>query len=152
MSFFTFFSINTSNLDGPCSISPIGAGVSDAFDLDSSDMRSRELTCQRTGRKLLSLSVSTLCSLRMALIYLVAGEVSGDLHGAELILALKKEEKHSFAGWGGTHMAEAGGTKNWVEKAGVMGIWDVLSSILGSRHAFTRLWPKSKKRSPRFSC
>ena len=62
----------------------------------------------------------------MALIYLVAGEVSGDLHGAELVSALKKSGKHSFFGWGGPQMAEAGGTRDWVEKAGVMGVWDVL--------------------------
>lgn len=62
----------------------------------------------------------------MAVIYLVAGEVSGDLHGAELISALKKSGKHTFSGWGGPHMAMAGGTRDWVEKAGVMGIWDVL--------------------------
>lgn len=62
----------------------------------------------------------------MALIYLVAGEVSGDLHGAELISALKSDGKHTFAGWGGPRMEEEGGTRNWVEKAGVMGIWDVL--------------------------
>jgi lipid-A-disaccharide synthase len=62
----------------------------------------------------------------MALIYLVAGEVSGDLHGSELVSALKTRGEHRFAGWGGPRMAEAGGTRDWVEKAGVMGIWDVL--------------------------
>lgn len=62
----------------------------------------------------------------MALIYLVAGEVSGDLHGAELISALKKSGQHSFAGWGGGQMTQVGGTRDWVEKAGVMGVWDVL--------------------------
>ena len=62
----------------------------------------------------------------MALIYLVAGEVSGDLHGSELISALKETGGHRFAGWGGPHMAEAGGTRDWVEKAGVMGVVEVL--------------------------
>ena len=84
----------------------------------------------------------------MALIYLVAGEVSGDLHGAELILALKKEEKHSFAGWGGTHMAEAGGTKNWVEKAGVMGIWDVLKQYSWFKARFHETLAEIEEKKP----
>ncbi|MGJ8726459.1 MAG: lipid-A-disaccharide synthase [Roseibacillus sp.] len=72
----------------------------------------------------------------MALIYLVAGEVSGDLHGAELISALKKTGEHGFGGWGGPHMAEAGGTRDWVEKAGVMGIWDVLKQYSWFKERF----------------
>ena len=84
----------------------------------------------------------------MALIYLVAGEVSGDLHGAELILALKKEEKHSFAGWGGTHMADAGGTKNWVEKAGVMGIWDVLKQYSWFKARFHETLAEIEEKKP----
>ena len=72
----------------------------------------------------------------MALIYLVAGEVSGDLHGAELITALKKQGEHRFAGWGGPHMAQAGGTRDWVEKAGVMGIWDVLKQYSWFKERF----------------
>ena len=42
--------------------------------------------------------------------YLIAGEASGDLHGANLIKALKKEdEQASFRFWGGELMQEAGG-------------------------------------------
>jgi len=41
--------------------------------------------------------------------YLIAGERSGDLHGANLIKALKKEDDQAeFRGWGGGYMEEAG--------------------------------------------
>jgi lipid-A-disaccharide synthase len=42
--------------------------------------------------------------------YLIAGEASGDMHGANLIKALKKKDPDSeFRVWGGEQMAEAGG-------------------------------------------
>ena len=44
--------------------------------------------------------------------YLIAGEASGDLHGANLIKALKKEDANaSFRFWGGDLMKAAGGTE-----------------------------------------
>lgn len=72
----------------------------------------------------------------MGKIYVVAGEVSGDLHGAELLAALAASGEHQFAGWGGPRMAQAGGTKDWVEKAGVMGIWDVLKQYSWFKERF----------------
>lgn len=62
----------------------------------------------------------------MGRIYFVAGEVSGDLHGCELMIALQSQGDFSFAGWGGPKMARVGGTTDWVEQAGVMGIWEVV--------------------------
>lgn len=45
--------------------------------------------------------------------YLLAGEPSGDLHGANLIEGLKKADKEAeFRFWGGDRMAEAGGREN----------------------------------------
>ena len=84
----------------------------------------------------------------MALIYLVAGEVSGDLHGAELVSALKKSGKHTFLGWGGPHMSEAGGTRDWVEKAGVMGIWDVLKQYSWFKARFQETLAEIEKTQP----
>ena len=84
----------------------------------------------------------------MALIYLVAGEVSGDLHGAELMMALKRGEEHAFAGWGGVRMAEEGGVKNWVEKAGVMGIWDVLKQYSWFRARFHETLAEIEEKKP----
>lgn len=43
--------------------------------------------------------------------YLVAGEASGDLHGANLIRAIKRlDEKAAFRCWGGDRMASTGAT------------------------------------------
>lgn len=45
--------------------------------------------------------------------YLIAGEPSGDLHGANLIEGLKKADPGAeFRFWGGDRMAEAGGSQN----------------------------------------
>ncbi len=44
--------------------------------------------------------------------YLIAGEASGDLHGANLMKALKKEDPHAeFRFWGGDLMKAEGGTE-----------------------------------------
>ena len=84
----------------------------------------------------------------MGLIYLVAGEVSGDLHGSELITALKKGGQHQFAGWGGPLMAKEGGTRDWVEKAGVMGIWDVLRQYSWFKARFHEALEEIEKLQP----
>jgi len=63
--------------------------------------------------------------------YLIAGEASGDLHGANLIKALKKkDEQASFRFWGGELMQEAGGEliKHYKELA-FMGFVEVLFNI-----------------------
>ena len=42
--------------------------------------------------------------------YIIAGEASGDLHGANLIKALHKlDQKAEFRVWGGDLMQDAGG-------------------------------------------
>ena len=44
--------------------------------------------------------------------YIVAGEASGDLHGANLMKALLKEDPTAeFRFWGGSLMEAVGGTK-----------------------------------------
>ncbi|WP_443632310.1 lipid-A-disaccharide synthase [Candidatus Marifrigoribacter sp. Uisw_064] len=63
--------------------------------------------------------------------YLIAGEASGDLHGANLIKALKKEdEQASFRFWGGELMHEAGGEliKHYRDLA-FMGFVEVLFNL-----------------------
>ena len=62
-------------------------------------------------------------------VYVVAGEVSGDTHGAELMEALQETLKEvDFRGLGGPEMAgiSGGGIVNWVDDAAVVGVWEVL--------------------------
>ncbi len=62
-------------------------------------------------------------------IYVVAGELSGDAHGAGLIRALGKMVPDlEIHGAGGPEMADIAGRglRDWVEDASVMGIWEVL--------------------------
>lgn len=75
------------------------------------------------------MTYSNLAAVRDKLVYVVAGEVSGDTHGAELMSALKAEgDGMAFRGLGGPEMHELtdGAVVDWVDEAGVMGIWEVL--------------------------
>ena len=63
--------------------------------------------------------------------YLIAGEASGDLHGANLMKALKKEDAEAdFRFWGGDLMREVGGTevKHYRELA-FMGFAEVIMNL-----------------------
>jgi len=63
--------------------------------------------------------------------YIIAGEASGDLHGANLMSALKNNDpKAEFRIWGGDLMKAQGGTlvKHYREMA-FMGIWAVLMNL-----------------------
>ncbi len=60
---------------------------------------------------------------------MVAGEVSGDTHGSELMEALRKEgDGFDFRGLGGPEMSRLseGSVRDWVEDAAVVGVWEVL--------------------------
>jgi len=62
-------------------------------------------------------------------VYVVAGEVSGDTHGSELMDALGKQaEGFDFRGLGGPKMSRLseGLVRDWVEDAAVVGVWEVL--------------------------
>lgn len=63
--------------------------------------------------------------------YLIAGEASGDLHGANLIAALKqKDDSAVLRGWGGNLMKEQGAkiVKHYKHLA-FMGFWEVLKNL-----------------------
>lgn len=63
--------------------------------------------------------------------YILAGEASGDLHGANLIKALLQEDKHAdIRFWGGDLMESAGGTlvKHYKERA-FMGFTEVIMNL-----------------------
>jgi lipid-A-disaccharide synthase len=62
-------------------------------------------------------------------IYFVAGEVSADNHGAALMRALQQLDAGlKFAGRGGPQMKSVAGEgfKDWIEEAGVLGLWEVV--------------------------
>ncbi len=62
-------------------------------------------------------------------LYVVAGELSGDAHGAGLLRALAELRPGlEVAGAGGPEMAAAsgGGVRDWVADAAVMGLWEVI--------------------------
>ncbi|MBP3482717.1 MAG: lipid-A-disaccharide synthase [Alistipes sp.] len=65
--------------------------------------------------------------------YLIAGEPSGDLHGANLMKGLKKADPEaSFRFWGGDKMAEAGGVENLAKhykQASFFGIAEVIANL-----------------------
>ncbi|MGN0030008.1 MAG: lipid-A-disaccharide synthase [Marinilabiliaceae bacterium] len=63
--------------------------------------------------------------------YIVAGEPSGDLHGSNLMKALRSvDPEASFSFWGGDLMKAAGGrlVRHYKDTA-VMGVWDVLTHL-----------------------
>jgi lipid-A-disaccharide synthase len=64
----------------------------------------------------------------MTRVFCVAGEVSGDIHGAELLAALPETlGPVSVSGWGGPRMhALAPLLRDWLEDAAVLGLWEVL--------------------------
>lgn len=62
-------------------------------------------------------------------LYVVAGELSGDAHGAGMLRALRAMHPDlRIAGAGGPEMRAAGGDgiRDWVEEAAVVGVWEVL--------------------------
>lgn len=78
----------------------------------------------------------------MKRVYLLAGERSGDVHGAGLIGALRELRPDlELAGAGGPRMGEAAGGhaagfEDWVEQAGVTGLWEVLKRYRWFRRRF----------------
>jgi lipid-A-disaccharide synthase len=66
---------------------------------------------------------------QMKKLFILAGEISGDTHGAGLMRALlERDGSIEFLGYGGPQMRQAGGEKviDWVEQAAVLGLWEVL--------------------------
>ena len=65
-------------------------------------------------------------------LYFVAGEASGDARGAELIRALQaRRAELQISGFGGPRMeslAEPGALHEWIDRAGVVGIIDVVKN------------------------
>ncbi len=65
----------------------------------------------------------------MKRIYFVAGEASGDNHGAALMRSLRALQPNvRFLGRGGPQMKQlaGGGFVNWTDEAGIVGLWEVV--------------------------
>ncbi len=72
-------------------------------------------------------------------IYFVAGEASGDTHGAALMRALRSlAPQMQFIGRGGPRMRELAGTDfmDWSESSSVLGLWEVLKQYGYFREQF----------------
>ncbi|MEO6872287.1 MAG: lipid-A-disaccharide synthase, partial [Chthoniobacterales bacterium] len=72
-------------------------------------------------------------------LYFVAGEASGDNHGAALMQALQREQPDvHFLGRGGPQMKQLAGDNftNWIDEAAVVGLWEVLKHYPYFRRQF----------------
>lgn len=84
-------------------------------------------------------------------LYVVAGELSGDAHGAGLLRSLKQlVPAVDIHGVGGPEMvAVAGpGLEDWVEDAAVMGIWEVLKRYGWFKERFYKMLAELKEFRP----
>lgn len=63
----------------------------------------------------------------MKSLFLIAGEISGDTHGAALMRSLRDTGEWTFSGLGGPEMhALAPDLDSWLDEAAVLGLWEVL--------------------------
>jgi lipid-A-disaccharide synthase len=84
-------------------------------------------------------------------LYVVAGELSGDAHGAGLLRSLKSQVPAlEVRGVGGPEMAEVAGPglEDWVEDAAVMGIWEVLKRYGWFKERFYKMLAELKEFRP----
>ncbi|MCX6875351.1 MAG: lipid-A-disaccharide synthase [Verrucomicrobia bacterium] len=84
-------------------------------------------------------------------IYVVAGELSGDAHGAGLLRALEELRPGlRIAGAGGPEMAAVAGAgvKNWVADAAVVGLWEVLKHYRWFKQRFDEMLAAVKSFQP----
>ena len=80
-------------------------------------------------------------------LYVVAGELSGDAHGAGLLRVIKAlVPAVEIRGAGGPEMAEVAGPGlcDWVEEAAVMGVWEVLKRYGWFKERFARMLEELK--------
>lgn len=84
-------------------------------------------------------------------LYVVAGELSGDAHGAGLLRALKPlVPAVEIHGVGGPEMAAVAGPglEDWVEDAAVMGVWEVLKRYGWFKERFKKMLGDLKEFRP----
>ena len=87
------------------------------------------------------LSISGVARLCMRSVYFIAGETSGDNHGADLLRSLRaRDPQLQFCGRGGPKMREIAGGQfcDWVDQAAVVGLWEVVKRYFFFRREFHR--------------
>lgn len=85
------------------------------------------------------------------LIWIVAGEASGDARAAELIRGVQTESSRvRFIGAGGSKVEALVGKPfdNWIAEAGVLGLWDVLKNYGYFRQKFHSMLANIKTHQP----
>ena len=84
-------------------------------------------------------------------LFFVAGEASGDAHGAALITALRAlDATIRVGGRGGPRMREAarGDVADWSEHSAVLGLWEVLKQYGYFRREFTKTLEEIRAQQP----
>src|SRR6266404_4788016 len=84
-------------------------------------------------------------------IYFVAGEASGDNHGAELMRSLRQcDVDLNFLGRGGPQMKAIAGEQftNWIDDAAVVGLWEVIKNYGFFREKFRETLAEIEKSKP----
>ena len=84
-------------------------------------------------------------------IYFVAGETSGDNHGAALMRALRQLHSNiEFLGRGGPQMTQVAGDQflDWNAEAGVVGLWEVVKHYPYFRREFHRTLKEIARTKP----
>ena len=86
-----------------------------------------------------------------AALYVIAGELSGDAHGAGMLKALLEMHPDlEIRGAGGPEMRAAAGDgiRDWVEEAAVMGLWEVLKRYGWFKQRFAEMLDEVKAFKP----
>ena len=84
-------------------------------------------------------------------VYVVAGELSGDAHGAGLLRSLRHLHPGlEIAGAGGPEMQAVGGSRvrDWVEDAAVVGLWEVLKRYKWFKARFDEMLAEFREMRP----
>src|SRR5438132_12747730 len=84
-------------------------------------------------------------------LYFVAGEASGDNHGAELMRSLRQcDADLNFLGRGGPQMKAIAGEQfaNWIDDAAIVGLWEVIKNYGVFREKFRETLAEIERSKP----
>ncbi len=84
-------------------------------------------------------------------LYFLAGEASGDNHGAELMRSLRQcDADLNFLGRGGPQMKAIAGEQfvNWIDDAAIVGLWEVIKNYGFFREKFRETLAEIEKSKP----